>query len=474
MIDFISVLSLLIAYVLPLVLGLAILHCRANVGERLHWAVALGYGYPIGLVAITLLMRLMSLIQVRWHLAVISVLAIAITAALVATTRATRQAAFWRATQGNSFTADWQALPRIVKVLLCAALAWLILRYVTLSLELITRPLFAWDAWAQWATKAKIWTHHNGITPMLPLHEWRVADLSAAMPAYTDQAWFYPYTLPLIQSWQAAALGRFDDALINMPLAMLYASLLLAAYGQARLLGAGIALAVGFCFFLGTLPFANTHVALGGYADLPIAVYVSLSVLALAIVAQRRAALQPISWRHWFMIALPALVLPTIKLPGAVWLVGIVFCALSLLKPRVFAWSFVLLALTGISFLFVASMSEMRIFYYKFTPAADPAAVAASLADNMFELANWHLFWYVAIALALWRWRSFSLAKLLPVAIFSAFAIAFLAVVFFLSITSAYIADYGTVNRALIHAVPAMAVLLLLLWLNPVEKKLQL
>jgi hypothetical protein len=91
--------------------------------------------------------------------------------------------------------------------------------------------------------------------------------------------------------------------------------------------------------------------------------------------------------------------------------------------------------------------------------------------SNLFEMGNWHLFWYLLIAAMIWRWRSLFHARVIALTLLCAFAFVFLGLVFFFSITSAWVADYGTVNRAVIHAVPAIAVFMLSLWLNPVEKR---
>ena len=58
------------------------------------------------------------------------------------------------------------------------------------------RPLFPWDAWMQWGTKARVWFELRTMAPFVTASEW----LQATGPnVYFDAAPHYPATVPLLR-----------------------------------------------------------------------------------------------------------------------------------------------------------------------------------------------------------------------------------------------------------------------------------
>ena len=89
--------------------------------------------------------------------------------------------------------------------------AWLALRFVLLLVEATLRPLYPWDAWTQWATKARVWYALKSMAPFVGASEWLAAPTGSL---YFDAAPHYPATVPLTQVWSAIAprpLGRRAD-----------------------------------------------------------------------------------------------------------------------------------------------------------------------------------------------------------------------------------------------------------------------
>ncbi len=470
---------ILLSLIVPALLGMSLIRVGlgANVTKRIGahmtptWPTTIGYGYVLGLIGVTLIMRVLSLAKIRWDFALVSAIALALSAFFLLLTPAIKTKVFW----ARRLHTAWDQLSKPLKIAVLLGLTLIIFRHITIALELTTRPLYAWDAWAHWATKAKAWVANGGITAMLPLHEWRAVPAAfGADQAYTDQAWFYPHTISLIQSWSALALGRFDDSLINLPWLFFSISMLLASYGQARALGASPLVAFAFTFILGTLPFFNTHVALGGYADFPLAVIYGLAVTSLAVWAKSMSIgtrlterLANADNRQLLVAIVLAAILPSIKLPGIIWIASLALCIFVIVWPRAGFTLFVVAAIVGIGIVFFASASGLTIFAYQFKPTGDPSAVIDGLIKNVFAFANWHLFWYALIGMIVWRWRSLFAREVIALTVIALFAGLFFGVVFFFTVTSAYISDYGTVNRALIHVVPALAVFGLVLFQNP-------
>ena len=174
---------------------------------------------------------------------------------------------------------------------------------------MLLRPLFAWDAWSQWATKAKVWSALSDIVPFIGYDDWL-----ARKPGYTDTAPHYPATIPLLQTWMALAIGRFDDALVNAPWLAGFVALGLGVFGQLRRLGVGTAWATIATWLVLSLPLLDTHVALPGYADFHLAAVYALAALALAQweSSPSRGAL--------VLFVVAAALLPLLKVPGIAWL----------------------------------------------------------------------------------------------------------------------------------------------------------
>jgi len=160
---------------------------------------------------------------------------------------------------------EWCNLPQSHKILIAFIGTLLAVRLTTLGLELLWRPLFPWDATMHWATKARVWFDAGRIVPFVENKEW--LELSGD-GVFTDHHPDYPITTPLLQVWMNSAIGRWDESLMNLPWLLCLLGLGSAFFGQARVSGAGLAVALVFCYFLLSMPLINTHVALAGYADL--------------------------------------------------------------------------------------------------------------------------------------------------------------------------------------------------------------
>ena len=141
------------------------------------------------------------------------------------------------------------------------------------------------------------------------------------------------------------------------------------------------------------LPLANVHVALAGYADLPMAAYYTLAALA--------------TWRWSLERSVPSAVIAllfaiactTIKTPGIVWaltlLPGVVRRADAATRAagrRGIGWPSVLLALA------VLAQTHPMVLGYRLHLDFAPAWQA--LVESLFLLGNWNLLWYAVIAAA--------------------------------------------------------------------------
>jgi len=156
-------------------------------------------------------------------------------------------------------------------------LALVLIAHLTRMLE--TRPLYEWDGWAIWATKARALFAFGG----------------AYKPVFaTYPPVQHPLFLPALETIDFHALGRFDGTLLHVQLGMLGFGFAAALWTLLRervpalLAGAGVLAVVSATAFVKQL---STN-----YADVPLAIFFALGSLCLARwLAEEEATLLPLA-----------------------------------------------------------------------------------------------------------------------------------------------------------------------------------
>jgi hypothetical protein len=331
-------------------------------------------------------------------------------------------------------------------------LAWIAVRLALLGVEVFTRPLYPWDAWMQWATKARVWYELGTIVPFARINEW----LAANGTAWFDAAPEYPPTMPLLQVWSCLVLGRWDDTLMNGAWWQIAIALALTVYGGLRSLGVAALAALVGTVLVASLPLANVHVALAGYADLPLAAWYTAAALAFLRWNQQR------DWREAALVLLLLAACTQIKNPGYFWALTLVPAVLVAWLPRLGPR----IAVAGFAAAFIAMIAlaqfRLSVFNYQLKLDFDPAW--GDLVQSYFLLGNWHLLWFGVIASAVLAWRALLQPALAPLTMMVAAGLMFLFFVFAFTNASAFIADQTTVNRATLHLAPLMVVFMVLAW----------
>jgi hypothetical protein len=348
-----------------------------------------------------------------------------------------------------------------------ASLAW---RGAIALHEILLRPTYPWDAWDAWAVKSKTWVLLGHYVPFVSMSDWMH---HPSQELYTSIAWGYPSTLAWLQVWFASAAGGWVEPLVNLPWFVLWVGLLFGHYGQWRALGAGRARALAGVYALGSLPLLDVHVALAGYADLWVATLFGFAVLAWLRWLQQRD-------RSQLVIALIcAALLPLLKLEGAVWLLLFALTVIYGLLPR--RWRRrAFLALLGTLVLVVAASGlklpvpglgwvaigrdSLDVPVIGHLSVAWHGAAFVSVLGSLFVQPNWHLLWWLAPLIVVWRWRelcahesSRHLGSLLLA------GIAFLLFLFLCTDAAGWAESYTAINRLLMHLVPALITFLMLL-----------
>lgn len=384
--------SLALAHLLPLLAGTCV---HAALVERPRgcdgWLRALGYGYLLGLALVVILLQLLRPAPQAAFAILAALLAAVVLAAGVLARR--------RPLPAPAPVAAAAPEPGWTRWLLLGLLAWLALRGCSLVTEVALRPLFPWDAWATWSVKAKAWYLGNNWHPFVGFDAW-LADPQARYVA----AWFYPDAVPTLEVWFASAAGGWRVAAVLSMWPALWLAGLLVLVGQVRAAPAPwwLALVAGFCW--ASLPLVQTHVALAGYADLPMTVMFGAAVLSLA-----RAALGH-GRRHLVLALLFALLLPAVKQEGALWLIVLAVGVLYLLLAA--RGRLRLLAIAGALALAWTAVFGLRLplpsvgwveagwGYLRTADGADLALawrpVGSQLAETLLLAPNWHLLWWLS------------------------------------------------------------------------------
>lgn len=348
-------------------------------------------------------------------------------------------------------------------VALLAVHAWL------MADEILLRPMYPWDAWAAWLLKPKAWMLGGHLDAFVGFDEW-LADASGTLR--TAQTWSYPEALGRIAVWFASAWGDWNAGVVGAIWLALWIALLGGVFGGLRSLGLARDRAVIAAYALGSLPLINVHVALAGYADLWIA-----ALIAFACLAWMRG-LETGARGSFVLAALFALLLPTVKLEGAIWLVLLAGSMLYAWMPlRLRRIALVLAPLIGAgvvaAYLLRLALVAPALDRIGLTSDTDvllahaPAVIGAA-ADGLFSQYNWHLFW-IAFALTLVV-RFATLRQSAPlrfVGLFLLLGSAFLFALFVLTPAGKWAESYTAVNRLSLQIVPAMLVFAALLWREP-------
>jgi hypothetical protein len=433
---------------LPWLLGIAILLALRDARRPLTapgeiaWLV--GAGYLGGAIVLTLWMRVLSLAGIRFGVLSIALPLVLATLVLgylggrrcgdtsiAAPVRSALSALMMPLELGGAARLLWQL-----------ALAWLAFRYVVLGLLVEWQPLYPWDAWIEWATKARVWYEEGRLAPFQGGAAW----FAAGGAAWTDAAPGYPPTMPLLQAWTCIALGRWDDSLMNWPWWQISVALTLAVYGGLRSLEVPALGSLVGAFLVATLPLANVHVALAGYADLPMAAYYTAAALAVLRWTRLRGP------RRATLAIVLAAACTQIKVPGIVWALTLVPGSVVALLPRHGLKLTVIGAGAALFALAVLAQTHPIIFNYQLH--LDFAPPWNAIAETHFLLANWNLLWYGALAAAFLAWRRLASDQLAPMTAIVAADTLFLFVVFSFAGPRAWMTEQTTINRATLHAAP--------------------
>ncbi len=449
----------LVALLLPWVAGTVwVKYLLARTG-RFNWYVVIGQGFFVGYFATTLLVRSWDALGQALNFSYLATILLAITLAGLALLRTANFA--------PAITVEEKSeMSPLVKVGVGVLLALIVWRYLFLFEELLLRPLYAWDAWMNWAPKSIVWFHQDYLTNFVSPRRWMYLGSVTDYTLGNGQAWDYPISVPVIILWNMLGAGTWDHPALYLPWMLVPLCLALAIYGHLRLAGVSVALSVLACYVLLSIPYINVHSVLAGYADLWLAAAFGLGVCAIFEWARTR------HWAYAVLALILAAFCAQLKVPGIflglILLVCVVRTALNL-SPKIeliaavsLLVAFVLMLSVGVSFeaphlgQVLLSWDEMRVGRVgNFVPKY--YHVEEEFLETYFLMANWHLLAYYFFALVLYglgsgRWVRWPSSEALA----AITALVFVVSVFFFTGYFTQAKNFVALNRALLYPVPAL------------------
>ncbi len=462
--------GLLLALFLPPVLGIAWL---SRYWKNAHWSAVAGYGYLLGVFATTLLMRLWDALGLK-----LSFYPLAAILGLLALAAFRNRPSSQPDSVVQPVTSPGDGIWGKLLFWLLAGL--LLFQYGGILLEIIWRPLFPWDAWMNWAPKARVWFEFRELLPWVSRADW--LHLPPDELAYTlgnPKASLYPPLVPLVQTWMALGLDEWNDSLINLPWWFCALALGMGLYGQARNLGTSPLYSMMLVFGVLSMPYVSTHTALAGYADLWLSAFFGLAAVAFFLWVETRSRLQ------LALAALLAIACTQTKVPGIVWAMLFLPAWLMAVAPRTTIIGMVA-GITGLTYIWSSGgitldlplLGTLIITPQRVTiPGIDSFAVEyhpvwQAFWKHYLIRDNWHLFaWIFPLALVYGIFRSGLSQRLLPATLLVAEAFLFLFITFFFTYHYAAALDGTTINRATLHMVPMLFFYLLLLFHSGKDSK---
>lgn len=328
------------------------------------------------------------------------------------------------------------------------------------AIEILHIPGFPWDGWSSWLYRAKAWFYAGQMLPMASPEQW----ISDGNTQYNTTGSGYPNFVPAVAMWMALTLGQWSETLINLPTLACGSALALGLYGQCRLYGLPPWAGALAAYALLSLPLLGAHMSLGGHADIWMAGFSGLGLVALlhGLARERRSQLllgllmlaaaiavkrEGIVWLASALLAITLVKVPlrslfalaglTAVLAAAAWLLGITVLEVPLLGR------------VGLSdsTLYLSYLGSFQIQRFN---------LLDSYVTNFFLGGSWHLLWSVLLATA-------AGAAVLPIGktrrAVIALLLALLAVqfvIFNVTEMGRWAEDWTAINRLPMQIVPAL------------------
>jgi len=354
-----------------------------------------------------------------------------------------------------------------VRIICTIGLAIIVTRLVSLGAEIILQPLYPWDAYTSWLPKARLWFLSNELLPVIDGWKW-MSGHNMPEDIYVHVSARERNYLSYITLWHSMAIGYWDESLSLLPWLLAIAAFICAIAGQLLEADLPIPVIILVILLYLSMPILNSHVALPGYADLWVSIFVTLAIASLYHRSSQIGHLQ--SLLAGVMILSCLLVKSQ---SGTVWacllfLVAVVSYLditmrkiyLIVISSAIACLSLILIEVDigdpkGINLIFNADLIKIPYLFNSATPSVDEIMKRLIIIiKNLFFYSNWGLFWYLFIFSIISVIKSASIITPPSIIFFVLSSISIvLTYVFMVNYTNVSIDT--VINRGFLHVVPA-------------------
>jgi hypothetical protein len=171
---------------------------------------------------------------------------------------------------------------RVKKVAVVLLILWACVKLLSVFLETGLRPIFAWDAWANWSVGAKLFYATKSLLLDSPPQDFFASGAVLRITAY-------PLHNPMMQMWISLWNGGFDEVLVKFwnPVYLLCLAVCLYLLAREELNNNIIALVMLVIFLSSQL---MSYHAIEAYSDLALSVYLMLAAISFLHAMRGREA----------------------------------------------------------------------------------------------------------------------------------------------------------------------------------------
>jgi hypothetical protein len=254
---------MVLSILLPTILGLLTTQLVLKNDHRLSLLEITAYAYPVGIWIVTYQMFIVGLLRIPLRLSSVLILLLGEIGVLVFCL----YGGDWKRTFMPTFVKSGSlgTSKKILYLIEIFSVLWIAAKLGTIFIATYLRPIQAWDSWANWSARAKVFYFSQSLlldAPLTDILGKGVIDVNSN----------YPVLNPMAQVWMAMWSGSFSEVLVKFwtPFLLLSATLHLFMIG-ARELNRTLSLLILILFL--SSPLLSLH-ATETYSDLALAVYV--------------------------------------------------------------------------------------------------------------------------------------------------------------------------------------------------------
>ncbi len=174
----------------------------------------------------------------------------------------------------------------LLRTIVCSILAvWIIAKMGSVFVETYLRPIFAWDAWANWSARAKVFYYSESLLLDAPHEEFFGKGVVLSILTY-------PLNSIMMQVWMSLWTGEFDEVLVKMwsPFYLLSITVYLYIFTSRKI---NRLFSLLFVTIFISSPLMSYH-GIEVYSDLMVGAYLFLSLVSFTNVLQGRLSYLPL------------------------------------------------------------------------------------------------------------------------------------------------------------------------------------